>query len=62
MVVTILLRDSRTQREARVGTVAADSKGSYSTTIVVPPGVPLGDYDVVARSEGDTRCGQGGSL
>jgi len=57
--VVVLLRDPKTKREARLGTVATDDHGGYSSPIVLPPAVPLGDYEVVARTEGDARCGQG---
>jgi hypothetical protein len=57
--VVVLLRDPKTKREARLGTVATDEHGAYSAPIVLPPAVPLGDYEVVARTEGDARCGQG---
>ena len=61
-VVAVLLHDPKSQREARIGSVAADAKGDYSAAIIVPQSVPLGDYDVIARTEGSARCGQGSSL
>jgi hypothetical protein len=46
-------------REALLGAVATDANGNYSGALVVPRGVPLGNYEVVARTQGDTRCGPG---
>ena len=60
-LVTVYLRDPKTQREARIGSIAADAKGDYGAPIVLPSAVPVGDYEVVARTEGDTRCGRGES-
>ncbi|HSQ64729.1 MAG TPA: transglutaminase domain-containing protein [Polyangiaceae bacterium] len=59
VVVVVLLHDPKTNREARIGTVATDEHGAYSAPIVLPPAVPLGDYEVVAQTEGDGRCGRG---
>ncbi len=58
-LVAVFLRDSKSKREARIGSAAADAKGAYAAAIVLPSAVPVGDYEVVARSEGDTRCGRG---
>jgi hypothetical protein len=58
-VVTVLLRDTKSKREARIGTLTADAKGTYAGAIVLPSAVPLGDYEVIARTEGDVRCGKG---
>ncbi len=61
VAVTIALRDPKTKREARIGTVATDGKGNYAGPIVLPSSVPLGDYEVVARTEGGSKCGRGTS-
>jgi hypothetical protein len=45
----------------QLGTVATGDDGAFADGIVVPAGTPLGDYDVVARSHGDARCGDGAS-
>ncbi len=60
-LVTVLLRDAKTKREARIGSIAADGKGEYAAAIMLPSAVPVGDYEVVARTEGDARCGRGES-
>jgi len=44
-----------------LGTLATGDDGYYVGGIVVPGSTPLGDYDVVARTPGDARCGSGGS-
>jgi hypothetical protein len=58
LVVEILLRDDR-HHELSVGSVATDDKGAFSAAIVLPQNVPLGDYDVLAHTGGDARCGAG---
>jgi transglutaminase-like putative cysteine protease len=40
-----------------VGTVATDDRGAFSGRVTVPSSVTLGDYDLVARTTGDSRCG-----
>jgi transglutaminase-like putative cysteine protease len=61
-VVEIVLRSTKeASREIPVGTLATDDQGAYAGAVTVPAGVPPGDYDVVARTPGDTRCGRGGS-
>jgi hypothetical protein len=60
-LVNVLLRDPKSKREARIGSVVADGKGAYAAPIVLPSAVPVGDYEVVARTEGDVRCGRGES-
>ncbi len=44
-----------------LGTLATGDDGAFAGGIVVPGSTPLGDYDVVARTPGDARCGSGGS-
>jgi transglutaminase-like putative cysteine protease len=58
LVVEIILRDDK-HHELTVGSVATDDKGAFSAAIVVPQNVPLGDYDVLAHTAGDARCGVG---
>ncbi len=40
-----------------VGTVATDDQGAFSGRVTIPASVTLGDYDLVARTTGDSRCG-----
>lgn len=60
VAVEIVLR-SRARGEVVVGQLATDERGAYDGAIVLPSAVPLGDYDVQARTRGDTRCGMGQS-
>jgi hypothetical protein len=61
VAVEVWLRDSKTGRMVLLGTLATGDDGYYVGGIVVPGSMPLGDYDVVARTPGDARCGSGGS-
>jgi hypothetical protein len=58
--VEVILR-SRTLGELLLGTLATDERGAYDGALVLPSAVPLGDYDVQARTRGDGRCGRGAS-
>jgi hypothetical protein len=40
-----------------VGTLATDDQGQFAGRVAVPGSVTLGDYDLVARTSGDSRCG-----
>ena len=42
-----------------IGQLATDERGAYDGAIVLPAVVPLGDYDIQARTLGDGRCGLG---
>lgn len=55
--VEILLRGGGV--EIPLGLLATDERGNYDGAIVLPPTVPLGEYDVTARTLGDARCGRG---
>jgi hypothetical protein len=61
VAVEVWLRDAKSGRMLLLGTLATGDDGSYTGGIVVPGSTPLGDYDVVARTPGDSRCGSGGS-
>ena len=50
---------SRQQGDVAIGQLATDERGAYDGAIVLPSAVPLGDYDVQARTLGDSRCGLG---
>jgi transglutaminase-like putative cysteine protease len=50
---------SRQQGDVAIGQLATDERGAYDGAIVLPAAVPLGDYDVQARTLGDSRCGLG---
>jgi transglutaminase-like putative cysteine protease len=61
VAVEVWLRDVRTQRMVLLGTLATGDDGGFSGAIVVPGSTPLGEYEVVARTPGDARCGAGSS-
>jgi hypothetical protein len=58
VTVEIVLH-SRQQGDVAIGQLATDERGAYDGAIVLPSAVPLGDYDVQARTLGDSRCGTG---
>ncbi len=57
--VDIVLRAGR--GELVVGALATDDQGHYERSIVLPASLALGNYEVYARTSGDTRCGPGES-
>jgi hypothetical protein len=58
VTVEIVLH-SRQQGDLAIGQLATDERGAYDGAIVLPAAVPLGDYDIQARTLGDSRCGVG---
>lgn len=58
VTVEIVLR-SRTSGDIPVGVLATDERGNYDGALVLPATVPLGDYEVSARTLGDAHCGRG---
>jgi len=58
VTVEIVLH-SRTQGDLAIGQLATDERGAYDGAIVLPAAVPLGEYDMQARTLGDVRCGVG---
>jgi 5-hydroxyisourate hydrolase-like protein (transthyretin family) len=48
-------------KTAVIGSVATDEAGRFDRSLVLPLSIPLGDYEVRARTSGDTRCGPGES-
>ena len=60
-LVNVFLRDATSKREARIGSAATDAFGNFSSAFVLPSAVPVGDYEVFARTDGDARCGRGTS-
>jgi transglutaminase-like putative cysteine protease len=62
VVVELYLRDAKDPRKLLLlGTAATAADGNYAAAIVIPGSTPLGDYDLVARTQGDTHCGRGSS-
>lgn len=63
VVVELSLREpaaNSTKRTVTVGTLATGDDGAFEGA-VVPSGVPLGDYELLAETPGDARCGRGGN-
>jgi Transglutaminase-like superfamily len=58
VLVDLGLRDGR-GLDLRLGTLATDDEGKYDGTLMIPSAIPLGDYDLSARTSGDSRCGRG---
>lgn len=61
LAVELWLRAVETNKSFLLGTLATGDKGTFAGGIVVPADSPLGDYDVIARTQGDQRCGPGSS-
>jgi hypothetical protein len=60
VTVEILFRDgggSTPTIERRIGSLATDDRGEFSGSITIPPALAVGEYDLIARTEGDLRCG-----
>jgi len=57
VAVELSLRDPKTRSSVLLGTLATGDDGSFAGAIVVPGSTPVGDYDVVARTLPDARCG-----
>jgi hypothetical protein len=58
VLVELGLHDGR-GLDVALGALATDDEGKYDGALVVPSAVPLGDYDLYARTLGDARCGRG---
>jgi len=61
VVVDVVLREVGKDARAadlRVGSLATDAQGAFDGALVVPPSIAVGDYDVVARTAGNMRCGR----
>jgi hypothetical protein len=58
VVVDVVLREiAHPQHELRIGSIATDLHGVFVGSLVLPPNVPVGDYEVAGRTPGDMRCG-----
>lgn len=57
VTVELVFREEKSRHEVRVGAVATDQSGAFSGSIVVPPTMLVGNYELIARTEGDLRCG-----
>lgn len=61
VAVEVWLRAVTGKDMVLLGSLATGDDGAYAGSIVVPAATPVGEYDVVARTPGDARCGSGGS-
>ncbi len=61
VVIDFFLRDVHGGKERFVGSLATDEVGAFIGALVIPETMPLGDYDVLARTPGDARCSAGES-
>lgn len=59
--VDIVLRHDDQPVPRAIGSLSSDDEGSFEGTVVVPRDVLAGDYDIVAVTRGDSRCGAGRS-
>jgi transglutaminase-like putative cysteine protease len=59
VAVELWLRAADGRKTFLLGTLATGESGTFAGGIVVPAAAPLGDYDVIARTAGDARCGVG---
>jgi transglutaminase-like putative cysteine protease len=59
VAVELWLRVAGTQKAFLLGALATGDDGRFAGAIVVPTDAPLGDYEVLARTRGDARCGAG---
>jgi len=58
--VDLSLRDPNGGKRVRLGTLATGDDGAFAGS-VVPSGISLGDYELLAETPGDARCGRGGN-
>ena len=56
--VEIFLR-TRSGESIPIGALSTNDQGAFAGAFVLPPSVPLGDYEAHARTLGDKRCGRG---
>ena len=56
--VELVLREAG-GHETSIGTLATDEKGRYQGAVSLPRALPLGNYEIYARTPGDARCGKG---
>jgi hypothetical protein len=57
--VEVTIRNRQTQHATFLGTLATKDDGAFRGSLVVPGSTPVGDYDFIARTAGNGRCGPG---
>ncbi len=45
--------------EYPIGTLVSDEAGAFEGSVIVPPSIPLGDYELVVRTAASEGCGDG---
>jgi hypothetical protein len=61
LVELVLVQAHRSGHIELVGALAADDSGSFRGSVIMPRTLTLGEYDILARTYGDARCGRGAS-
>jgi transglutaminase-like putative cysteine protease len=56
VAVDLWLREPASGKRTPLATLATDDSGAFDGA-VIPVDMPLGDYDVIAETRGDSRCG-----
>jgi transglutaminase-like putative cysteine protease len=56
-VVILSVKDPHGDSSFDLGSLATDDRGLYQGSVVIPKDVLVGDYELVAASAGDARCG-----
>jgi hypothetical protein len=57
--VDVMLRGASTSTS--IGSLVTNPEGAFDGNLFLPLSFPVGDYEVVASTPGDARCGPGGS-
>lgn len=60
VMVDVLLRGAK-GATVPAGSLATDERGAFDGSLVLPAAMALGDYEVVAITAGDAKCGPGSS-
>jgi len=55
--VDVRLKSTASGRETKVGALITDGAGDFDGKIVLPLQFPVGEYEVIASTPGDARCG-----
>jgi hypothetical protein len=61
VTVAISAHERKTGAVSPLGEVVTDEHGDYRGSLLVPKSFGVGDYELVAVTEGDARCGKGTS-
>jgi transglutaminase-like putative cysteine protease len=61
VAVVISARERKTGAMSPLGELVTDARGDYRGSLLVPRSIGVGDYELVAVTQGDARCGRGTS-